>query len=73
MLTNLRNWSLENGAYVSPRYPDATSYGRVKRFLIRAQVSIDCDERNRILKIPVSGDAHEKNVELLRKMHLIEQ
>lgn len=70
MLTSLKTWKYDNGAYVSPPIMDANSFKRIKRFLIRSYVTIDVNEKSRIIRIPV-GEEHEKNLERLKHLRLV--
>jgi hypothetical protein len=69
---NLKTWKLDNGVYVSPRYPEFSAFNRSKRFFIRAQVTIHCDEISRVIKIPTREKVGKANLEILRQLKLIE-
>ena len=68
----LKNWQLDRGVYISPRFGDIGTFNRYKTFFIRAGIFADCDEGNRIIKIPVSHHSSAyKNKESLEKLNLI--
>ncbi len=71
MISSLRSWKLENGVYHSPPFPNITGFNRAKHYLIRGGVTIDSDDRGRIIRIPISGKAHEQNLGQLKKLRLI--
>ncbi len=71
-VVNLRGWRLDSGIYTSPHFPDYTTFDRCRKFFIRALVEIDCDEKNKVIKINVGEDkTGKKNQEKLERLGLM--
>lgn len=68
---NMKAWKMDNGIYISPRFPDFSSYNRAKRFFIRAKVTIHCDEMAKVIKINTHEKTGKANVEILKQLKLI--
>lgn len=70
-IPSLKSWKLDHGVYTSPRFSEVSAFNRAKRFFIRAQIKMHCDERGRIIKIPTSQKEAPGNMEQLKKLKLI--
>jgi hypothetical protein len=68
----VKTWKLDSGTYMSPPYPDLPSFSRAKIFFIRAGIFADCNEANRIIKVPITGPHASQNKFKLKQLNMID-
>jgi len=67
----LKSWKMDKGTLVSPRFKDKRAFDECKKFLIRAFLHADYDDRNFLIKIDVSAETGKGNLEKLKKMEIL--